>query len=105
MSNQNFWPVMKQADKCVSCKIKGWKDVGENDVENGAVNGAVNGGGTRVWNFKFEWEGQDVSTTSGWERFHCFDLPNRPVLPLSDKFEGALTKAGRINGFLLAAVR
>ena len=48
---------------------------------------------------------QDVSTTSGWEHFHCFDLPNRPVLPLSDKFEGALTKAGRINGFLLAAVR
>ena len=39
------------------------------------------------------------------EHFHCFDLPNRPVLPLSDKFDGALTKAGRINGFLLVAVR
>ena len=43
MSNQNFWPVMKQADKCVSCKIKGWKEIGENDVENGAVNGGENG--------------------------------------------------------------
>ena len=50
---------------------------------------------------------QDVPTSSGPGRtvFIVLILPNRPVLPLTDKFDGALTKAGRINGFLLAAVR